>query len=173
MEHYRSVFATAAIMVVGLVAASPILRAENSAPATKVSGALSSAAVSDSDQTWADPPRYTARPASISAAQASPAGPDVATIPRPASFTLLPQETTALLAAADFGKPEAAQRVQAVRRHRAAKVATRARSAPTAETPASEAPASAGQATATPPQKDARIDPIGDLLRGLGIGRDS
>ncbi|WP_246695950.1 hypothetical protein [Methylorubrum populi] len=157
-------------MVVGLVAASPILRAENSVPATKVSGAFSSAAVSDSDQTWADPPRYGANTASISAAQASPAGPDVATIPRPASFTLLSQETTALLASADFGKPEA---VQAVRRHRAAKVATRARSAPSAETPASESPASAGQATATPPQKDARIDPIGDLLRGLGIGRDS
>ena len=160
-------------MVFGLVAVSPILRAENSAPATTVSGALADTAVSGTDKAWADPPRYSAGTATAPVAQGIAAGPDGATIPRPASFTLLPQETRALLAGADLGKPEAAQRAQAVRRHRAAKVVTRARPAPTAEPPANEAPASAGQASATLPQKDARIDPIGDLLRGLGIGRDS
>lgn len=92
---------------------------------------------------------------------------------KPASFTLLPPETVALLSADDFGRTEAGQKAQAVRRHRAAKVATRMRPSPAVEAPAAELPVSAGQPTSPQPQKDARIDPIGDLLRGLGIGRDS
>lgn len=92
--------------------------------------------------------------------------------PRPASFTLLSAETAALLAAGDFVKADAAQRVQAVRRHRAAKVASRARPATAVETAAAETNAPAQSMTATQTQKAARIDPIGDILRGLGIGRE-
>jgi hypothetical protein len=59
-----------------------------------------------------------------------------------------------------------------VRRHRAAKVAARPRPAGV-EPLATDTPPPAPEAAATPPQKAARIDPIGDILRGLGIGRDS
>ncbi|CAO4178877.1 hypothetical protein [Methylorubrum aminovorans] len=92
--------------------------------------------------------------------------------PRPASFTLLSAETAALLAVGDFVNVDAAQRVQAVRRHRAAKVASQARTATAFET-AAETSAPAQATTATQSQKAAWIDPIGDILRGLGIGQDS
>ncbi|BAU91519.1 hypothetical protein MPPM_2914 [Methylorubrum populi] len=93
--------------------------------------------------------------------------------PRLASFTLLAPETAALLASDDFARMDAGQRVQAVRRHRAAKVAARTRPTAHVEQSATATPAPAPEDTATAPQRAARIDPIGDILRGLGIGRDS
>ncbi|KQQ31490.1 hypothetical protein ASF53_01965 [Methylobacterium sp. Leaf123] len=169
MEHYRSVFATTAVMVFGLLATSPLVRTQNSAPTpTRAQSVIVSSAEAAEGSTWADPPRYSA----VMAAKPSIDDRSSMLAPKPATFTLLPPETVALLAADDLARADTAQRVQAVRRHRAAKVATRTRPAPVVET-STTGPASSGEATASQPQKAARIDPIGDLLRGLGIGRDS
>ncbi len=170
MEHYRSVFATAAVMVIGLVATSPLIAEQNSGASRAPRVAVD--VVSESDDGWTDPPRHRTSLAAVTdVAVESRSEADVMPSPRPASFTLLSAETAALLAVGDFVKVDAAQRVQAVRRHRAAKVANRARPATAVETAAeTSAPA---QATTTQPQKAARIDPIGDILRGLGIGQDS
>ncbi len=171
MEHYRSVFATAAVMVIGLVATSPLIAEQDSGPSRPLRAAVD--AVPGSSDGWTDPPRHRlslAAATDASAESRSEAG--IMPPPRPASFTLLSAETAALLAAGDFVKAEAAQRVQAVRRHRAAKVVGRTRPAAAGETTA-ETSAPAQPTTATQPQKAARIDPIGDILRGLGIGQDS
>ena len=157
MEHYRSVFVTTAVMVFGLLATSPLVRTQNSAlTSSRAESLIVSSAEAAEGSTWADPPRYSA---------GVPA-------PQPATVTLLSPEMVALLAADDLAGADTTQRVQAVRRHRAAKVATRVRPAPAAET-STALPASGTATTATQPQQAARIDPIGDLLRGLGIGRDS
>jgi hypothetical protein len=143
MEHYRSVFVTTAVMVFGLLATSPLVRTQNSAlTSSRAESLIVSSAEAAEGSTWADPPRYSAG------------------------------VKVALLAADDLAGADTTQRVQAVRRHRAAKVATRVRPAPAAET-STALPASGTATTATQPQQAARIDPIGDLLRGLGIGRDS
>ncbi|MCP1537035.1 hypothetical protein [Methylorubrum extorquens] len=157
MEHYRAVFAITAVMVFGLLATSPLVRTQNSAPtSSRAENMIVSSAEAAEGSTWTDPPRYTV---------GVPA-------PKPATFTLLSPEMVALLAADDLDGADTNQRVQAVRRHRAAKVATRVRPAPAAEA-STALPASGASTTATQPQQAARIDPIGDLLRGLGIGRDS
>lgn len=171
MEHYRSIFTTAAVMVFGLVATSPLIREQNSGPSRTQSAAVDTMP-SGSGDGWTDPPRQKVVLAAVTdAAKSRRDDLEGIPVPKPASFTLLSSETAALLAADDFAKSESAQRVQAMRRHRAAKVATRTRPAPVAESPATDTPAP--EAAATQPQKAARIDPIGDILRGLGIGRDS
>ncbi|WP_286161736.1 hypothetical protein [Methylobacterium sp. AMS5] len=172
MEHYRSVFATTAVMVFGLLATSPLVRTQNSAPSRAASVVVSSAEAADGS-TWADPPRYSAGMDAVPGA-AKPSMDESGGVPapKPASFTLLSPETVALLAADDLAGADTTQRVQAVRRHRAAKIATRVRPAPISENSAA-LPASIAETDATQPQQAARIDPIGDLLRGLGIGRDS
>ncbi|QIJ77699.1 hypothetical protein GU700_11895 [Methylobacterium sp. NI91] len=171
MEHYRSVFATAAVMVIGLVATSPLIAEQNSGPSRAPRVAVD--VVSESGDGWTDPPRHRTSLAAVTdVAVESRSEAGVMPSPRPASFTLLSAETAAFLTVGDFVKVDAAQRVQAVRRHRAAKVASRARPATAVET-AAETSAPAQATTATQPQKAARIDPIGDILRGLGIGQDS
>lgn len=172
MEHYRSVFATAAIMVFGLVAASPLVREQHSG--SPKAHRVATDTVSSGGDAWIDPPRQkmVSVPATA-AAMSSHDGVGVAPVARPASFTLLPSETAALLAAGDFAKTDAVQRVQAVRRHRAAKVAARTRLATVVASPAAGTPAPVQETSEAKPQKAAGIDPIGDILRGLGIGRDS
>jgi hypothetical protein len=176
MEHYRSVLATTAVMVFGLVASSPLIREQNSAAPPLQRGAVE-ASSSGGSEGWTDPPRQKVGLSIVTEAASSRGHTGDRPAPRPASFTLLPPDTAALLASDDFArgefaKGEAGQRVQAVRRHRAAKVAARPRPAGV-EPLATDTPPPAPEAAATPPQKAARIDPIGDILRGLGIGRDS
>lgn len=173
MEHYRSVFATTALMVVGLLAASPLLRAQDVPPLRPQATLATTSAEAD---TWSDPPKDKVRAASSqgagAAGEADHNRPSEGA-PKPASFTLLPPETVALFAASDVvQKGDAHQRLQAVRRHRAAKVASRSRTFNPAEAPAATPSAPVQEIPAVPQQKDARIDPIGDLLRGLGIGRN-
>ena len=174
MEHYRSVFATTAVMVFGLLATSPLMKTQNSAPSpSRAESLIISGAEAADGSTWADPPRYAVRMAAEPGA-ANPSTDDRGGVPapKPATFTLLSPETVALLAADDLVGVDTTQRVQAVRRHRAAKVATRVRPAPATQN-SNALPASSAETAATQPQQAARIDPIGDLLRGLGIGRDS
>ena len=134
MEHYRSVLATTAVMVFGLVASSPLIREQNSAAPPLQRGAVE-ASSSGGSEGWTDPPRQKVGLSIVTEAAASSRGhTGDRPAPRPASFTLLPPETAALLASDDFArgefaKGEAGQRVQAVRRHRAAKVAARPRPA--------------------------------------------
>ena len=174
MEHYRSVLATTAVMVFGLVATSPLVREQNSASPRMQRVAADTHSGNGSDG-WIDPPRQrVGLPAVTDAAAPSSQGrAGELPAPRLASFTLLAPETAALLASDDFARMDAGQRVQAVRRHRAAKVAARTRPTAHVEQSATATPAPAPEDTATAPQRAARIDPIGDILRGLGIGRDS
>ncbi|MFF8798408.1 hypothetical protein ACIQ2M_00470 [Methylobacterium sp. NPDC097299] len=175
MEHYRSVFATTAVIVLGLVATSPLLQRQDSAGSQPKTNLIMASGVENADSKgWSDPPRRVDPAATATATATSLEGQDDGLgSPRPASFTLLPPETAALLTASSaFASSEPAQRVQAVRRHRAAKVASRNRLDVTARVPTAEVPAQ-NQPSAPQPQRAAGIDPIGDLLRGLGIGRDS
>lgn len=173
MEHYRSVFATTAVMVFGLVATSPLLQRQDSAGSQPKTNLIMASGVENADSKgWSDPPRRV-DPAATATAVSLEGQDDGLGSPRPASFTLLPPETAALLTASSaFASSEPAQRVQAVRRNRAAKVASRNRPDVTARVPTAEVPAQ-NQPSAPQPQRAAGIDPIGDLLRGLGIGRDS
>ncbi|MEH3119326.1 MAG: hypothetical protein PGN25_17470 [Methylorubrum populi] len=160
-------------MVIGLVASSPLVREQHSAQ-VRLQPNLAASRQVEGDA-WIDPPRAKVRIASTDAARNAGEGKDSSLQgPKPASFTLLSPETVALLAAGDT-KPtiDRPERAQAPRRHRTAKVASRTRPPAAADVPAVTAPAAGPEAVAPQPQKAARIDPIGDLLRGLGIGRDS
>ena len=173
MEHYRSVFATTAIMIFGLVAVSPLLRAQDEPRVRPQTNVVMGGAETD---IWSDPPQRRVRATSMArdgADRKADLGEGGDAVPRPATFTLLAPETAALFAANDLmPKGDHPRTLQVVRRHRAAKVASRMRPSVAAEAPAPTGAAPVQEMPATPPQKDARIDPIGDLLRGLGIGRN-
>jgi len=150
MEHYRSVYATAALLIFGLGTASHIAYPREPAedrPRVKATRSIESA--------WIDPPQL--RVATLDAV--APA--------RPAMFTLLAPETVALFSVASEAKPA---RVAAVRRQRVARLPTRA---PATAGPGSPAAIGVDPSESTPPEKAAQIDLIGDLIHNLGLGRDS
>lgn len=176
MEHYRSVFATSAAIVFGLVAASHIayprgpeeerVRAGVSAPAQTHEAGTSA---------WSDPPSAMLGVAALEApldAASSAAG----SVAKPASFTRLESETAALFTAVPLaevpmatGRPAASVPTKHRRtvRHAGPVRTAAATSAPQAA-PAS--PAQGTGQTAEPSEK--RVDLIGSLLKGLGIGRE-
>ncbi len=182
MEHYRSTLGTTAVAVFGLVAAAHILHPGNyevqtrpARPAVTDAAPVSKpAAAPVTRSAWVDPPAKLAAPettgALAAALAAAPAPRVAATVPD----TAMPAAPLPAEMARPAGPPRrtAAHRAKGTERgvHRAARlrhaalVRTAESDRPTV-TAAAPQPASA----AAPSQK---IDPIGDIIRGLGFGRD-
>jgi hypothetical protein len=162
MEHYKSTFATTAIAAFGLLAAAHILHPGNYERTTHPSRPV--AAVAPQVSAWVNPPASPAvAPALVQIAGAEA---EVGTKPQPVpvawtSATAQPAE------AAPAAEPK--RTVAARHRHKVAQRQARIRQAELAR-PAPPAVQPAAQPQA--PQSN-RIDPIGDIIRGLGFGRDS
>ncbi|MBE7243948.1 MAG: hypothetical protein INR63_03280 [Actinomycetospora chiangmaiensis] len=177
MEHFRSTLATTAIAVFGLaVAAYTLHSGDDAVQARPVAAAVQPAA-------WTDPPARLSATETTGAIRtdlrgSAPAEARAAAIPAPQEATVMPPVASPLPGAmADASeplrKPVAARRTRA--QERAAHRSARLRHAALARASAADRTAAAGPRTmqAAAPAASSRIDPIGDILRGLGFGRDS
>ena len=175
MEHLRLTLATTAIAVFGLVVAAHSLHSSNEGPPAAPARTIAATATA-----WADPPARATGPETTGAlrsdarASALPSAmpslqPAVAVSPGAVPASQLPGETAAdsagpsrkaIAAHRPRTSARAAHRSARLRSAKLARTAAVDRAAPAAPPPAQAASAS-------------RIDPIGDILRGLGFGRDS
>jgi hypothetical protein len=180
MEHYRSTLATTAIAVFGLVVAAHSLHPGNYEVQTRPARPAVAVAT---PVAWTDPPARIAAPettGTLRAAETAPALPSAVPAPQLAAVVPpvatpappLPREMTsaaeparrAAVAYRSRRFEHAPRRIARLRHATLARTAQadRASVAPQVARPAQAAPASAS-----------RIDPIGDIIRGLGFGRDS
>ena len=157
MEHFKSTIATTAIAAFGLVAAAHILHPGNFERTAYPSRPVATVAA----QAWVTPPAAPAVtvPAPVVQAEAPPP------VPAPVAWTSAHAETPAPVRTAEAA-PEHRRKAGAPRRklsQRPAAVRQAALGQPAQ--PAAVAPAPKPEAN--------RIDPIGDIIRGLGLGSDS
>lgn len=180
MEHFKSTIATTAIAAFGLVAGAHILHPGNFERTTYPSRPV--AVVASQASAWVNPPavlpvsrdvreiapgetRVQVREAIAATAEAPQTLPSPAPVPAP-----LPVAWTSAHAEAPVRITEASpdRRHKATHRRKAAQRPAAVRQA-SLDRPAQPAVAPAPVAT---PKSD-RIDPIGDIIRGLGLGSDS
>ncbi|SFL71054.1 hypothetical protein SAMN05192568_100919 [Methylobacterium pseudosasicola] len=172
MEHYRSTLATTAIAVFGLVVAAHTLHPGNYEVQTRP---VRTVAVTAALSTWMDPPARmadvsrpeprvsetaAATPSDLLAPQMTALPPGLATTPALPSEMIAPAQKSRTALAAHRSKVA----------DRTTRRAARLRHAALARTATVE-PAVAAPSAPEPESK--KIDPIGDLIRGLGLGRDS
>ena len=162
MEHYKSTLATAAIAAFGLLAAAHVLHPGNYERTTYPSRPVAAVALQDS--AWVNPPSAlpvaegtSATADRIAAAKAEPV---------PVAWT---SATAPLRTAEASPAPEPRRKVAHARRHKVAPRQAHLAQADLAR-PASPPVEAAPVARKAQPN---RIDPIGDLIRGLGLGSDS
>ncbi|WP_147046272.1 hypothetical protein [Methylobacterium gnaphalii] len=163
MIHLKSTLAISAIMLTGLVAASPFPYSSDRdtvKPRSTVSiqpvAAAEAAPMPAATVVWTDPPVKAAPPVEQPATLASaPAAIE------PATIAPAPVRRIANQAKAEQPRHRKVARA-ATRQRQVAMRQTGSQKARTAETQVA-----AGTATAT----SSRIDPIGDILRGLGFGK--
>ncbi|MBE7203874.1 MAG: hypothetical protein INR70_39610 [Parafilimonas terrae] len=162
MEHFKSTLATAAIAAFGLVTAAHVLHPGNferttypSRPVAAVAPQASAPQVS----AWVNPPASLPVAAPVEAPK--PVAETVAPLPVAwTSATVPPVEASPA--------PASRRKVSAAHRHRVAQKQACLRQAELARPAAETAPTpAAAKAQAN------RIDPIGDIIRGLGLGSDS
>ena len=161
MEHFKSTIATTAIAAFGLVAAAHILHPGNFERTTYPSRPV--ATVASHAAAWVNPPAMlpVAQEVREVAAKADTAPAQPA--PVPVAWTSARAEAPAKTAEAS---PD--HRHKAAHRRRVAQRKTDVRQA------SLDRPAQPAVAPAAPEKPKAdRIDPIGDIIRGLGFGRDS
>lgn len=178
MEHFKSTIATTAIAAFGLVAAAHILHPGNFERTTYPSRPV--AVVASQAAAWVNPPavlpvsrevpevaqgeaRVQGREAAAAKANAPQTLPSPAPAPLPVAWTSAHAEAPVRIAeASPDRRHKATHRRKASRRPAAVRQASLDRPAQ---------PAAAPAPVATP--KTDRIDPIGDIIRGLGLGSDS
>ena len=156
MKHPRTILATTAIAVLGLVVAAQSFHANID---TAQARPAAIAAPSVNPVAWVDPPARGGAPETT--------GPLASVPPKPLVVAAIPPAPALVPAVPP-------RRVVAVRRgketeHARLRIAHQRRAAP-ARTAAVD-PAALPRPEVRPSQN--RIDPIGDILRGLGLGRDS
>ncbi|MDP4022806.1 hypothetical protein Q8W71_09250 [Methylobacterium sp. NEAU 140] len=162
MEHYASTLATTAAAVFGLVAAAQILHPAHFEHPARAPRAVVAQAPAPA---WTDPPARSAaatiapRPVALAETTLAETMPAETALPAPRA---LPVEGAARPAEA---APERARKVAAAQKRRSAARTTHQRQA-------TLAPPEPPSAAAAPARDPNRIDPIGDLIRGLGLGRD-
>lgn len=169
MEHYTSTLATTAVAVFGLVAAAHILHPGNYEMQPRP--ARPPVAVSSAATAWVDPPkemRITAAPVVRVSDASGPAGalgaPSLLS-PRMVAV-LAPGAIMAPTLSSTMAQPPVrVQKAAAVQRR---KIVQRARTRQASLDRGSVA-AAAPEAHAVAPARSG-IDPIGDLMRGLGLG---
>ena len=165
MEHYKSTLATAAIAAFGLVTAAHVLHPGNYERTTYPSRPV--AAVAPQAAAWVNPPATlpVAEAAAPAAAPVPAREAAIASEPVPVAWT----SATVPLRAEASPTLEPRRKIVNVRRHKAAQRQARLRQAELARPVAQ--PIEAAPVAAKPQAN--RIDPIGDLIRGLGLGSDS
>ncbi|MGU3538899.1 hypothetical protein [Methylobacterium sp. A54F] len=159
MEHFGSTLATTAVAALGLVAAAHILHPRDLV-AEKPRARSVTVLVAEPAQAsaWVDPP---------DASRASSQSP--APAPRPAAFTLITADMLALPTLPDASSQDRRPRAERARRHVPAQAALRQAEPRPVRTPGDAA-------TAQPAAPDTRTgelpgdDPIGSLIRDLGLG---
>ncbi|MCJ2140216.1 hypothetical protein [Methylobacterium sp. E-066] len=174
MEHYRSTLATTAIAVFGLVVAAHTLHPGNYEAQTRPVRTVTAPAEPSS---WMDPPARVAgaskpEPRVSETAAATPSdllAPQMTALP--AGLATAPALPSEMIAPAQKSRTTlATHRSKAADRN--TRHAARLRHAALARTATVE-PAVAAPSAPAPRQDSKKIDPIGDLIRGLGLGRDS
>ena len=172
MEHYKSTLGVTAAAISALVLAAQILQAgpfADSPPRVERVGTSIQAAADDT--AWVNPPvRQQSEPVrqvtqvETAAAEATPAEVSAPTMTQalaPVAAQTLARQTGA-----------APRKAASAQRRKVAQRAARTRHA-TLETPAPAVAAAPQVAPAAqPPAETKRIDPIGDIIRGLGFGRE-
>ena len=161
MEHYKSTLATAAIAAFGLLTAAHVLHPGNYERTTYPSRPV--AAVAPQAAAWVNPP------ANLPVAEAAPAVEarvEARPEPIPVAWTSA-QAPLRMTEASPVSEPK--RKMARARRHTVAQRQARVRQAELTR-PAAQ-PAEAAPAVQKAQAK--RIDPIGDLIRGLGLGSDS
>jgi hypothetical protein len=176
MEHYRSTLSATAIAVFGLVTAAHVLHPGNYEVQTRPARPATVSAVSAGPVAWVDPPARISTPETTGTIQPNARATDgMNAVP-----ALPPAQVAALVPSAALSTPplpaETPRKVVAVHRGRMAERgqhrSVRLRHAALARTAQADRSAAA-PATAQPaPQASTKIDPIGDIIRGLGFGRD-
>lgn len=166
MIHLKSTLAITAIMLTGLVAASPFPYASDQEPrkARTVAALVSEVQASPAPMTaWADPP---ARPQGAVEESAIVANAAISTPAIDETVTATP-----VVAPTPVRRVSAQAKAEQARRRKIAKAIARERQASTKQSvPA--APTETQVASRTAPTSSQKIDPIGDILRGLGIGKE-
>ncbi|MBB3902158.1 hypothetical protein GGR33_001653 [Methylobacterium brachythecii] len=168
MIHLKSTLAISAIMLAGLVAASPFpyssdpdalkpRRPHAMQPVSAAEAATTPVAVA-----WADPPVKAAAPVEQPAVLAS-----AATAAEP--LAVIPAQVRQVTPQAHV-TPQA--KAEQARRRKIARAATRQRQAASRQAAPQGSGAPETQvANGTTQNSGSRIDPIGDILRGLGLGK--
>ena len=170
MEHYKSTLATTAAAVFGLVAAAHVLHPGNYEMQPRQ--AQAPIVASTGPTAWVDPPsdlRAAAVPVTRTADASGPAGgPSAPSLLAPRMTAALPSGATMAptLPSTMAQPPARVQKAAALQRR---KVVQRARTRQASLDRGSVAAASAEPRAVAPTPKSG-IDPIGDLIRGLGLG---
>ncbi|WP_286964560.1 hypothetical protein [Methylobacterium sp.] len=171
MEHYRSTLGTTAVAVFGLVAAAHILHPGNYEVQTRPARPVVTAAAPVAPAAWVNPPAHASAPETTGALAAGPTPQIAAAVPSTAMPTApLPAEMARpaepLRKAVATHRPKGAER--------GSRRAARLRHAALERTAQSDRPAVVAAAPQTAPvaAPSPKIDPIGDIIRGLGLGRD-
>ena len=152
MEHFKSTILTTAALVTGLITAAHVLHPRD--PAFESRRGHSVVAPAEAATAWNDPPARTTQTAE-------------AALVRPASFTLLPIAMTASLSAAEeLPQARPMRKAEPINARRPIAPAIRSQPARFAE----QVPAPA--ASTAQPGRAAEGDPIGDLMKALGLNRD-
>lgn len=169
MEHYRSTIAVTGIAVLGLVAAAGILHPANFERAARPAAKPAMSVSAPTEATaWVDPPA-----ASHVARRRSRPLPDVAALMKAEPTTVLPSDGVMVqplpaeltLVAATSRKGEGTHGRKLVRRATAARQVALNRQS-------TDVSGSDPQQSEQAPTSG-KIDPIGDLIRGLGLGNNS
>ena len=177
MEHYKSTLATTAIAVFGLVVAAHTLHPGNYEVQPRVARiAAAPTDPSPEPSTWADPPARLAVSEGVRSdpGLARPVSPDLsapqmaALLPPPGAVTAPALPSALTVPAEKSGKALATHRSKLA--DRGTRRVARPRHAALARTAAID-PAVAAPA-ASPAPAPRKIDPIGDLIRGLGLAGD-
>lgn len=163
MEHYKSTLGVTAAAISALVLAAQIMHTGPfAASAPRMERVSATIAAPIEDTAWVNPPaRQVAEPVETAAVETKPVEappPSMTQALAPLAAQTLARQTT-----------PAPRKVASAQRRKVAQRPVRTRHA-TLETP-SPTEASAPQAAPVQPAAEAkRIDPIGDIIRGLGFG---
>ena len=163
MEHYKSTLGVTAAAISALVLASQIMQAGPFAPSPpRIERVMASLETSAEETAWVNPP----------ARQQAEAMPQVAQVEaeaKPAEVPVSPVAQAIAPVATQSLARQVPRKAASVQRRKAAQRPVRTRHA-ALETSA-PADAAGPQAVPTQPPADTkRIDPIGDIIRGLGFG---
>ncbi|MFY9293641.1 MAG: hypothetical protein WAP03_23505 [Methylorubrum rhodinum] len=160
MEHYKSTLGTTAAAISALVLAAQIMQAGPFAASPPRAERVSASIEATAEETaWVNPPVRTLAEAKPDAAPEEAKSAGIPAVVAPVAAQAVARE--AAPAPRKAAAPHRRKVAQRPARTRQATLETRA----TTETAAS-------QATVQPPQpaEAKRIDPIGDIIRGLGFG---